>query len=329
VAAGARRARACGTIGLHPRTEQRWRAQGGGEDLRAGPLSAPANKLTEAERAEVLSVANSADFQELSPKQIVPQLADAGTYLASESTFYRILRAERQTAHRERSRPPVNRPKELVATGPNQIWSWDITYMPSNVRGTFFFHYLFVDIFSRKIVGHAVHERESMEHAATLVREAAAREDVRSNTVTLHADNGGPMKGATMLATLQRLGIVASFSRPHTSDDNPFSESLFRTMKYRPEYPDGPFSSLDEARAWVAAFIDWYNNEHLHSAIRFVTPAQRHRGEAAVLQHRARVYAAARARTPQRWRGPIRNWTPAGPVTLNPDPARHTAGARA
>lgn len=329
MAAGARRAPACRIVGLDPRTEQRWRAQGGGDDRRVGPTSTPANKLTEAERADVLSVADSAEFQDLSPKQIVPQLADRGEYIASESTFYRILRAEKQMAHRARSKPPVSRPKEHVAVGPNQVWSWDITYMPSNILGMFFYLYLIVDIYSRKIVGHMVSERESMEHAAVLVRDAAAIESVEPNALVLHADNGGPMKGATMLATLQKLGIVASFSRPHTSDDNPFSESLFRTMKYRPEYPNGPFSSLDEARAWVAAFVDWYNNEHLHSAIRFVSPAQRHKGEAELLQHRSRVYAAARARTPQRWRGPLRNWTPVGPVTLNPDPVRRTAEAGA
>lgn len=223
----------------------------------------------------------------------------------------------------------MNRPKEHVATRPNEVWSWDITYLASNVQGRFFFLYLIVDIYSRKIVGQVVHEQESMEHAAVLIRNATAVENVETETLTLHADNGGPMKGATMLATLQKLGIVASFSRPHTSDDNPFSESLFRTMKYRPEYPDGPFSTLDEARAWVAAFVDWYNNEHLHSALRFVTPAQRHQGEAAVLDGRARVYQAARARTPHRWRGPTRNWSPVGPVTLNPDPVRRSAEVRA
>jgi transposase InsO family protein len=216
-----------------------------------------------------------------------------------------------------------------VASAPNQVWTWDITYMASAIRGQFFFMYLIVDIYSRKVVGFEVHERESMDFAAALISYAALAEGVEPGDLVLHSDNGGPMKGATMLATLQKLGIAPSFSRPHTSDDNPFSESLFRTMKLRPEYPDGPFATLEEARAWAASFVAWYNNEHLHSAIRFVTPAQRHRGESAILEQRRRVYELARARHPERWSGQIRNWTPVGAVVLNPDPVTRRAETRA
>lgn len=262
-------------------------------------------------------------MRDLSPKRIVPHLADRGEYVASESTFYRVLRQEGQVSRRERSRSPATRPRELVAGGPNQVWSWDITYLASTLRGQFFFLYLIVDIWSRKIVGWEVHESEESDHASNLVARAAADEEVDPGRVTLHSDNGGPMKSATMLATLQRLGVAASFSRPRVSDDNPYSEALFRTMKYRPEYPRRPFCNLAEARAWVAAFVDWYNTEHLHSEIRFVSPAQRHAGEeSAILARRNEVYEAARRRHPGRWSGPTRSWAPVGEVVLNPAESR-------
>ena len=203
--------------------------------------------------------------------------------MASESSFYRILREEKMLAHRGRSNPSVHsRPKEQAADGPGEIWSWDITFLKGPVRGQFYYLYLVMDIWSRKIVGWAVHERESADYAAGLIREAALREGVDERQLVLHSDNGSPMKGATMLATLQWLGIVPSLSRPRVPDDNPYSEALFRTVKYRPEYPSGPFQSLEEAKDWVGRFVRWYNHEHRHSAIRFVTPAQRHLGEEVV-----------------------------------------------
>jgi len=267
-----------------------------------------------------LEVANSPEFRDSSPKQIVPILADRGAYVASESTFYRVLRAEGQQKHRETSRQPRVRPHAQTATGPGQVWSWDITYLRANVRGTFYFLYLFVDVWSRKIVGWEVHEDESMEHASVLVRRLARQEGIDPDQLVLHSDNGGPMKGATMKATLDALGITPSYSRPHVSDDNPFSEALFRTLKYRPEYPHDAFGDITEARAWVAAFVDWYNNEHRHSAINYVTPEQRHaRRHLKLLLDRTAVYAAARQRHPNRWTGRCRSWTPVEEVHLNPD----------
>lgn len=265
---------------------------------------------------------NSPEYRDLSPKQIVPKLADQGTYLASESSFYRILRDERLLEHRQPSRPPrqLSRPKEHTATGPNQLWSWDITYLRSKLRGSFYYLYLVLDIWSRKIVAWAVHETESAEHGAALMDEACRREGVRRDSLVLHSDNGSPMKAATLLATLQALGIVPSFSRPGASNDNPFSESLFRTAKYRPEYPDRPFESLEAAREWVAWFVWWYNTQHLHSAVRFVTPQQRHDGrDGQILANRESIYAHARQRHPERWTGATRNWTPVDEVRLNPD----------
>ena len=330
VTSGARQRKACEILGVDARTVQRWRDQGIGEDRRAGPATEPRNKLSEAERREVLELVNSPEYRNLSIKQIVPILADGGVYLASESTMYRILRNEGQAAHRAPSRPPQERPRprEAVATEPNQVWSWDITYLPSSVRGRFFYLYMIVDVFSRKVVGRAVHDAECAAYAAELIRAACAAEGLDNEPLILHADNGGPMKGATMLATLQDLGIVPSFSRPRVSDDNPFSEALFRTLKYRPEYPSKPFQSLDGARQWVEWFVDWYNNEHRHSAIRFVTPAQRHAGQdAEILDHRRKVYERARARFPHRWTTKTRDWSRVDVVRLNPDSRHATSEA--
>ena len=318
---GARAEKACEMLELSARTVERWRASGGGEDGRRGPKTPPANKLSEVERKRLLNVVNSPEHRDLSPKQIVPKLADDGIYIASESTVYRVLREEGQLAHRERSRPPVNnRPTALAATGPEQVWSWDITYLPSPVRGSFFYLYMVMDVWSRKIVGWEVHLEESMELSARMISRICAQNGIDESGLHLHSDNGGPMKGATMLATLQKLGIVASFSRPSVSDDNPFSEALFRTLKYRPEYPRKPFETLEAARAWVAGFVRWYNTEHLHSGIRFVTPDDRHFGrEDGILARRKAIYETAKRRNPDRWSGETRNWKPIETVVLNPE----------
>lgn len=320
VQSGARRQRACAVLGLDRRTEQRWRSQGGGVDRRRGRTNAPPNKLSPAERRRVLETANSQEFRDLPPGQIVPRLADRGEYVASESTFYRVLRQEKQLAHRQRSRrPQYRRPQEHVASAPCQVWSWDITYLRSPIRGDFFYLYLIEDVWSRLIVGHSVHDHESMELSSELIDQAVATHAVKPERLVLHADNGGPMKGSTMLATLQRLGVVASFSRPRVSDDNAYSEALFRTLKHRPSFPTGSFDSLESARQWSDEFVRWYNTEHRHSGIRYVTPQQRHTGlDAPLLTRRHRVYAKARDEHPERWTGATRNWTPVADVRLNP-----------
>ena len=308
-------------LGLTARTIQRWSQQEDGEDRRHGPLTAPANKLTAAERQEVLSIANSLKYRELSPKQIVPRLADEGRYIASESTFYRTLRQEHQLAHRERCRPATHRrPREKVANGPCQVWSWDITYLRSTITGQFFYLYLIMDVWSRKIMAATVFSKECGQNSALLFVEAFHRHKIDPKGLVLHSDNGSPMKGSTMLATLQRLGVVPSFSRPGVSNDNPFSESLFRTLKYRPEYPSRPFVSEFQAQRWVDAFVHWYNTEHQHSEIRFVTPDDRHFGrEIAKLNKRKEVYEQARQKNPHRWTGKTRNWEPIEVVRLNPE----------
>ena len=321
MASGARLKKAAAIIELSARTIMRWRQQGGGCDQRKGPVSTPANKLSDVERQQIVELANSTPYRDLSPKQIVPGLADQGVYIGSESSFYRVLKEHKMMNHRERSKPRVNhRPKEHLATGPCQVWSWDITYLRSTVRGSFFYLYLFMDVWSRKIIAATVFEQESMDDSARLFTQACFIHGVDPKDLVLHSDNGGPMKGSTMQATLQKLGVIPSFSRPMVSDDNPYSESLFRTMKYRPQYPSTPFESIEHAQGWVNKFVDWYNTRHLHSSIRFVTPDDRHYGrEHAILGNRRVVYENARRLHPNRWSRQIRNWNPVCMVRLNPE----------
>lgn len=321
VQSGARLKKAAAMLGLSARTLMRWRRQDGGEDQRTGPLKAPANELSEHEKQQILDVSNSAPFRNLSPKQIVPQLADQGVFLASESSFYRVLREHKMLTHRQCSKPAVSRrPKQHVATGPCQVWSWDITYLKTDIRGMFFYLYMIVDVWSRKIIAAQVFNEESTDHSARLFANACMLHAVQPEGLVLHSDNGGPMKGATMQATLHKLGVIPSFSRPSVSNDNPYSESLFRTMKYRPEYPSKPFTSIELAQAWVDGFVFWYNTQHLHSAIRFVTPDDRHYGrEEHILANRQKVYEKARRRHPHRWSKTTRNWNPVGLVWLNPE----------
>jgi len=327
VEAGARQARACEILALTCRTLRRWKKQLKEErkleDRRktAANQRIPPNKLTEEERKQIINICNQEEYKSLPPSQIVPILADKGEYIASESSFYRVLCEAEQLNRRGRAESPrtVQKPKGYRAEAPNEVWSWDITYLPSATNGLFHKLYMTVDIFSRKIVGWEVHEDENAEHAGNLIRRTCLAEGIRHEGLVLHSDNGSPMKGATMLATLQKLGVVPSFSRPSVSDDNPYSESLFRTMKYGPSYPNKPFNSLVAAREWVYEFVGWYNEEHRHSAIRYVTPGQRHRGEdIAILDQRKALYEAERAKNPQRWSGSTRNWNPVSEVWLNP-----------
>lgn len=319
VAQGARQHTACEMVGVAARTLQRWQCPETAEDGRRGPHTAPRHTLSPGERDQMVAIAARPEFCNTSPHQIVPRLADRGEYVASESSFYRVLKTEQLLAHRGRATPAHRaRPRAYEVTAPRTLFSWDITYLLSQILGQYFYLYVFLDVFSRKIVGAEVHAEESMEHSSRLLERICREEGIEPHQVSVHADNGGAMKGATMLATMQRLGVMPSFSRPSVSNDNPFSESLFRTLKYCPLYPTKPFASLEVARAWVAIFIQWYNDEQLHSGIRFTTPASRHAGTAtAILDHRARVYHAAQRTHPLRWSGATRNWTKIARVTLN------------
>ena len=320
VAAGSRLAPACALLGLSLRTLQRWRRRP--EDARPqATRPAPAHQLSDEERQYLLVVANEPAHAQMTPHQIVPKLADEGIYLASESTFYRVLKSRGQTAHRGRSNAPQRRaPTTHRATGPNQVWCWDITWMPSTVKGRYFYWYMVKDIHSRLLVANEVHEGESADHASDLITKACLRERTAGRPLVLHSDNGSAMKGAVMLATLHELGVASSFSRPRVSNDNAFAESLFRTAKYCPMWPERPFDTLDDARRWVNRFVTWYNDEHRHSALKYVTPRQRHVGQAdALLAARAALYAEARQHNPARWAGETRNWVLANDVYLNPE----------
>lgn len=320
--AGARQSEACKIMGLSSKTVQRWHHVGNEQDGRIEAIHKPSNKLSDAECQRLIATANDPEYADLPPNKIVPKLADKGIYIASESSFYRVLKAENQLQHRQKSKPvrQIKKPKALTTTAPNQVYSWDITYLPTEIKGVFLYLYLVMDIYSRKIVGWQVYENESSARAADLMKDICQREAIQRQQVILHSDNGSPMKGATLLATLQELGIMPSFSRPSVSNDNPYSESLFRTLKYRPHYPEKPFSGLTAARDWVQSFVGWYNKEHLHSSIKFVTPEQRHTGkDKDILKKRKVVYAQAKLNTPNRWSGEIRNWDEIRKVHLNPD----------
>lgn len=326
VDSGCRRAAACAELDISVRTYQRWTLDGG--EMRDGRKDAdrpaPANKLSDEERAAILALVNSPEFASQPPSQIVPTLVDRGEYIASESTIYRIMKAAEQQHHRGRARKPSMRVvTSHCATEPNRLWSWDITWLPMAVKGMYFYWYMVLDVYSRKIVAHEVHVAESADLAALLMRKASLAEGLAGRKVVLHSDNGSAMKGATMLATLEKLGVVPSFSRPRVSNDNPFAESLFRTCKYRPNYPRKPFESVEQARTWTQQFVQWYNHQHKHSGLKFITPAQRHGGKAeAILQRRKQVYEAAKERHPERWSGNTRDWDLAQEVWLNPERAK-------
>lgn len=319
---GARLKPACNELNISERTYQRWTKDGEiKKDKR--PLAkrlTPKNKLSKEERDEIIKTVNDPKYADLAPTQIVPKLADEGKYLASESTIYRILREEKMNAHRGRSKPPVKKsPPTHVATAPNQVWTWDITWINAAIKGKYYKLYLIIDMFSRLIVGHEVWETEKAEYAEHLIRKATLSQGIAGRPLILHSDNGSPMKAATFLATLEKLGVQSSFSRPRVSNDNPYSEALFKTMKYRPQYPFEGFSSIKEAREWTGKFVKWYNHTHLHSGINFLTPYHRHYGlDNKIIQNRIKTYKEAKSKNPERWSRNIRDWTLPKYVALNP-----------
>ncbi len=326
-AAGARLQPACDTAGIDVRTLQRWRARAGltaGDGRPSAVRPMPSHALSAMERAALLAVANEPRFAAAPPARIVPMLADEGVYLGSESSMARVLKAAGQNKRRGRAKAPraTKPPTTHVATAPGQVWCWDMTYLPAKVMGRWFHLYLILDLYSRKIVGAEVHDSDDSEHAVHLVRRTALAEGiaVMDTKPVLHGDNGSTLKATTVLAMLNWLGIKPSYSRPRVSDDNAFAESLFRTAKYRPEFPTQGFEALDDARAWADGFVHWYNVEHRHSGIRYVSPQQRHTGQdQAILQARHTLYRQAQERHPARWSGATRDWSLIDAVTLNPE----------
>lgn len=322
---GSRLQPACAEADITIRTYQRWHRAGEvcGDARPKAVRPAPSHSLSTEERQHILATVNELRFANLPPSQIVPALADEGVYIASESSFYRVLKAAKQLAHRGRTKAPVKRTMTThVANAPNQLWSWDITYLPSGVHGLWFYLYLVMDVYSRKIVAWDIHDTESGEHAAALITRGYLSENIALNQqpLVLHSDNGAPMKSATLRARLEFLGVAASYSRPRVSNDNAYSESLFGTLKYRPDYPAQGFVSIEQAQTWVLQFVHWYNESHYHSGIAYLTPGLRHSSNGdQVLAQRDHVYAAAKARTPARWSGTTRRWIAPNEVWLNPE----------
>lgn len=330
IEAGASKYKACQVIGISVRTLQRWQA--GGEitaDKRpTANRPEPANKLSEKERQFIMTTCNTEEFASLPPSQIVPILADRDEYISSESSFYRVLKAEGMLHHRGKAkvRKSNNKPTSYTATKANEVWSWDISYLPTKVIGLHYYLYMIEDIYSRKIVGWEVHTNETGEQAAELLERSVWSEKCIKQNVVLHSDNGAPMKSLTLQAKMHDLGVITSRSRPRVSNDNPYSESLFRTVKYCPRWPSEGFNSLDGARQWVKGFVYWYNNEHRHSRIKFVTPNQRHQGlDIDILEKRKALYKQKRNEHPERWSGDARNWEPKGAVELNPEQKKEAA----
>lgn len=319
---GARLSKACEELGISVRTYERWISQGEvKKDQRPLALRPePRNKLTTEERQKMLEIVKEEKFADLPPSQIVPKLADEGLYIASESSFYRLLREESMQHHRGRSKKPVHRiPETHIATAPNQVWTWDITWLRGPVIGLFYRLYMIIDLFSRKIVGWEVWETETAEHAEELIKKAVVNEKIQGRPLILHSDNGSPMKASTFQATLEALGIQKSYSRPRVSNDNPYSEATFRTLKYRPEYPEYGFETVEKSREWTAELVDWYNYDHYHSGINFISPHQCHTGQFInVLNQREKVYEAAKQKHPERWARSTRDWSPHQSVALNP-----------
>ncbi len=337
---------ACVEIGICLRTLKRWRrafvADGDGKDRRKGSPRLVVHRLSEQERQRILLTCNQPAYASLPPGQIVPALADQGLYFGSESSFYRVLHQAGQCHRRERARltqEPRSVPR-LRADGPNQVWSWDISFLPTTVRGVWLYLYLVVDVWSRLpgrkpacrrhwVVASDVAELESADIAADLVQRACLREHYRRPSgfgshqshqprLILHADNGNAMRGATLEWRLEEMGVLRSCSRPRVSNDNPYSESLFRTVKYRPDYPSRPSGSKGEACEWVAAFVNWYNHRHRQSGIKFVTPHQsQSKAATAICQQGADVYETARQANPTRWSRSTCCWRQPEEVWIN------------
>src|SRR5436309_5413016 len=263
---------------------------------------APARSLSEAERAAVLLVLHEDRFQDRSPAAVQATLLDEGQYLCSTRTMYRILDHEGESRERRDQlvHPAYHKP-ELLATAPNQLWSWDITKLRGPVKWTYFYLYVILDVFSRYVTGWMISYREGAELAKRLIEESCKKQRIQPDQLTLHADRGTSMRSRPVALLLADLGVTKTHSRPHVSDDNPYSESQFRTMKYRPEFPDR-FGCIQDSRAFCQSFFRWYNEEHRHSGVGLLTPATVHYGQAEnILRQRQEVLDVAYQRHPERF----------------------------
>jgi len=292
---------ACRALGVARSRVYRARRQTAGAETPA-LRSAPARALSASEQELVREVLNSERFQDWAPRQVYATLLDEGTYLCSWRTMYRILAAHAEVrARRDQLRHPSYSKPELLATGPNQLWSWDITKLKGPATWTYYYLYVILDVYSRCIVGWMVMERECASLAEELIAESCAKQGIAPEQLTLHADRGSAMTSKTVAQLLADLGVTKTHSRPHVSNDNPYSEAQFKTMKYRPGFPE-QFGSLVDARSWVRQFVAWYNTEHHHSGLGLLTPGTVHDGKApAVLAARQQVLERAYTAHPERF----------------------------
>ena len=302
---------ACRAVGASPATIYRRRRPPEPRPVRARPT--PDRALSGPERQQVLDVLHSERFVDVSPEETYATLLDEGAYLCSTRTMYRILDAHHGGVRERRDQlthPPYAKP-ELLAQRPNELWSWDISKLLGPAKWTYYYLYVILDVFSRYVVGWAVQYRETAHLAEALIEQATEQQQITPKILTLHADRGGPMRSKPLAFLLADLGVTKTHSRPYTSSDNPYSESNFKTLKYRPEFPDR-FDDIEHARAHCRAFVGWYNHQHRHSGIGLMTPAAVHYGQALQLHAaRARVLDAAYERHPERF---VRK--PPGPPAL-------------
>ena len=312
---------ACRALGASPATIYRRRRPP--EPRPPRPRPTPARALSEAEREAVLAELHSERFVDSSPAQVWATLLDEGRYLASERTMYRLL-AARHGGVRDRrdqlTHPGYAKP-ELLAQRPNELWSWDISKLKGPAKWTYFYLYVILDVFSRYAVGWTVQYRENGQLAKALIEQATEQQQIGRSVLTLHADRGGPMRGKPVAFLLADMGITKTHSRPYTSTDNPYSEAHFKTLKYRPEFPER-FDDIEQARDFCRGFFHWYNHEHRHSGIGMMTPAAVHHGQAQQLHAgRARVLEAAYAATPERFvrRAPVPPELPTAAWINKPD----------
>lgn len=266
------------------------------------PRPAPARALKPAEQEALCQELNSPRFQDCAPREVYATLLDEGIYLCSWRTMYRVLQAQDQVRERrDQLIHPVYTKPELLATGPNQLWSWDLTKLRGPVKWTYFHLYTVLDVYSRYVVGWLIAHWESANLAKQLIAETCRKQGIQQDQLTLHADRGSSMRSKTLALLLADLGVTKTHSRPHVSNDNPYSESQFKTMKYRPDYPDR-FGSLEDARAWARSFFTWYNNYHHHSGLGLLTPSVVHHGRVdEVIEQRQQVLEAAYAAHPERF----------------------------
>ncbi len=307
---------ACQAVGL-PRSRFYRQRQ---PALAMPPKPVPERKLSEAERAEVRRLLDAPRFADQAPREVYASLLDEGRYVCSVRTMYRILAEHDEVRERrDQLRHPNYTKPELLATGPNQVWSWDITKLLGPVKWSYFYLYTILDIFSRYVVGWMIALQEAGYLAQELIAETCQRQAIDKGQLTLHADRGKPMLSKPLAFLLADLGVTKSHSRPYTSNDNPFSEAHFKTMKYRPDFPER-FDSLLEARDWGQHFFPWYNFEHHHSALGLLTPADVHFGRSAeVLQQRQLVLQRAFDQHPERFvRGRPHPTAPPEAVWINP-----------